>query len=93
MDAVVPALCASDNYLKVVQLCLLKIEVLQQLGPRSSFQACNFKRDPAVANPKVEQCLGIITGLVIALNQSITEQKEWRSILKRLTVLQFIRSR
>ena len=80
MDAVVPDLCASDNYLKVVQLCLLKIEALQQPGPRPASQAGSFHSDPAGANPKVEECLAIITGLVAALNQSITEQMDRRSL-------------
>lgn len=59
MDVIVPDLCATDHYLNVAELCLLKMEKLREIASLDTI--------------KIIECQNIITGLVSALNQSITE--------------------
>ena len=86
MDVIVPDLCATDNYLKVAQLCLLKMEKLQEIASLPNTMNNSFNHDTSLEAPKIIECQNIITGLVAALNQSITEQKDWK--LLNISLLQ-----
>ena len=63
MEYVVPKLCETNNFSRVVELAMMKIERLEQI---------NGSEDQIIL------CQNIVLGMFAALNKSIISQKDWK---------------
>ena len=73
-----PDLCQSHNFLIIAQLSLKIIERIEHInGVKNDDLSMSIKSDKLMES-KIQECYDIITGLVTALNQSISQQKDYK---------------